>query len=571
MVGGTFTWVGPERQNGPSSLDTEARRSRMAFAPGNGSGWNWRTLLLLAIFFLLLLQATVIYFTYFDSPVHSSQNSDKFGESRLPLFFTADKYREKLALEEPSSLQESPEQRSNSSSTGEVATLLPQQYSSPKFNTTSENITTASQVTTASHTSSTVATVTPVFSPHMSDSAPTWKKGSFCDDFIERQFYEPVAVCGPTLLPEHSIGCRHTPKSKYMIQCTVENVAMLGPRIPGESARYLPLIGEKQCPSPSMSGVQKTTEGNDPARKLLEKLLPEKPVSSSVCREWINKTAFIYAGGQSVHIYFRFIAYFNLHKAIQNEGVAPGQYVIIRQPHRGLKYLFPEWEKKLFPELITADDDLPNTTVCFRKMILVAHSFASVLFRCKMEGNVRGPCFNCKGRGLYGTSLYSFRDRVISSCGLVDSEKHVGKRMTIISRRPYQRWRTDKPEKFERVLTNEDQLVSTLRKTFPGTNITVAHMEGLDICTQVRLAHEADVLMGVHGAGLVHLWWLKEDALMLELNPTYELGNPTFKMLSTLTGRNYRSINASTSAKRSVSVKVDDVVRELKAHSRLSR
>ena len=569
VVGGTFTRGSAERAK--TLVASALLRSRMAFAPGSGSGWNWKTLLLLAIFFLLLLQATVIYLAYFDSPVHSSsQNSNKFIESRLPLFFTADKYRENLALQKPSSIPESPEQRSSSSSAEEVATPLPQHFSSPKFNTPSDNITTDSQVTTASHTSSTVATVTSVFSPHMSNLAPTWKKGSFCDDFIERQFYEPVAVCGPTLLPEHSIGCRHTPKSKYMIQCTVENVAMLGPRIPGESARYVPLIGEKQCPSPSMSGVKKTTEGNDPARKILEKLLPEKPVSSSVCREWINKTAFIYAGGQSVHIYFRFIAYFNLHKAIQNEGIAPGQYVIIRQPHKGLKYLFPEWEKKLFPELITADDDLPNTTVCFRKMILVAHSFASVLFRCKMEGNVRGPCFNCKGRGLYGTSLYSFRDRVISSCGLVDSEKHIGKRMTIISRRPYQRWRTDKPEKFERVLTNEDQLVSTLRKTFPGTNITVAHMEGLDICTQVRLAHEADVLMGVHGAGLVHLWWLQEDALMMELNPAYELGNPTFKMLSTLTGRNYRSINASTGAKRSVSVKVDDVVRELKAHSRLS-
>lgn len=565
---------------------------RRSFALGSESRWNWKTFLLLVFFFLLLLQAAVIYFTYFSSPVHSSPQStgtNRLGNSRLSLSLTADDLRERLALQKPSSIPRRPEPRSHSSSMETVVTPILQQSSSPSFKSTTENIITDSQIITSASTASTVPTVASVsrittgsptasstvptavsvFSPHISHPGPTWPKGSFCDDFIERQFYEPVAVCGPTLRPEHSIGCQHTPKSKFMIQCTVENVAMLGPRVPGETGQYVLLTGDKHCPSPSMSGVKKTTEGGDPTRKILEKLLPEKPVSSSVCREWINKTAFIYMGRQAVHIYFRFNAYFNLYKAIRNEGVAPGQYVIIRQPN-GRNYLFPEWEKKLFPELMVYDD-LPNATVCFRKMILVAHGFAGILFRCKMESNVRGPCFNCKGRGLYGTSLYSFRDKVISSCGLVDSEKHVGKKMTIISRRPYQRWRTDAPEKFERVLTNEDQLVSTLESTFPGTNITVAHMEGLDICTQIKLAHEADVLMGVHGAGLVHLWWLEEDALMLELNPTYELGNPTFKMLSTLTGRNYRSINVSTGAKRSVSVKVEDVVRELKAHSNLSR
>lgn len=549
-------------------------RSPMAFALSSESRWNWKNLLLLGFLFLLLLQATVVYLTYFTTPVHSAPvNTNTLGKGSLSLFFTADDSREKVALQKLSSRPEIPERRSHSSGTdSRVATSELRQSSDPRLNTTPESVATDSQGTTASHTTSTLATFASVSTPYESFSAPTWKKGSFCDDFIERQFYEPVAVCGPTLLPEHSIGCRHTSKSKYMIQCTLENIAMLGPRIRGENIHYIPLLGEKKCPSPSMSGVKKTTEGNDPIRKIVEKLLPEKPVSSSVCHKWINQTAFVYMGDQPVHIYFRFIALFNLHKAIQNEGVAPGDYVIIRRPYKGgLTYLFPEWEKKLFPELINADDDLPNTTVCFRKVILVAHSFASILFRCKMEGNVRASCFNCKGRGLYGTSLYSFRNRVISSCGLVDSEKHEGKKVTIISRRPYQRWRSDKPENFQRVLTNEDQLVSALRKSFPGTNVTVAHMEGLDICTQIRLAHEADVLMGVHGAGLVHLWWLQEDALMLELNPSFETGNPTFKMLSTLSGRNYRSINVSTGAQRSVSVNVDNVVKELKAHSHLSR
>ena len=380
-----------------------------------------------------------------------------------------------------------------------------------------------------------------------------------------------MAVCASRLQPNHSIGCHRTPMSTRMIQCTVQNVALLGPRVPQEKARYALLQGEKHCPNPSLSEVQKTTEGGDPIRGILKKLTPEKPLANNMCQKWINKTAFMYFGEQGVHIYFRFNAYFNIYKAIRSEGVAPGEYVIIRLPQNSrLQYLFPEWEKNLFPELFTADYDLPNTTVCFRRVIFVSHSFSGVLFRCKMERNLLNQCYNCKGRGLYDTSLYSFRDKVLSSCGLVDSEKRVEKKLIFISRRPYRRWKFDKAEKFERVLTNEGELVESLRNTFPGTNVTVAHMEGLDICTQIRLAHEADVLMGVHGAGLVHLWWLQEDAMLLELNPTYEESNPTFKMLSTLTGTNYRSLSVRTGVKRSVSVNIRDVINILRTYSHLT-
>ena len=397
-------------------------------------------------------------------------------------------------------------------------------------------------------------------------SQPTWKKGSFCETFVENTFHPPVTVCGTKMLPEHSIKCFYNEKSKYMVYCTLENVLMSDPM--KELIESLSLLkGEKRCPDATTSGYQKVTENGDRTRHLLDGILKRKPESTSVCGEWINKTAFFYSGDQGIHIYFRMNAYFNLHRAILREGVAPGQFVIIRHSSYP-KYLFPEWEKKLFPEMITIDE-LPNKTICFRKVILVPYSFACILFRCKMEYNIKNPCFNCKGRGLFGNSFYSFRHRVISSCGLVDQEHHIGNRITIISRTPYKRWTKDTAEKFQRTLGNEGELVKALKNSFPHTNITVGHMEALDICTQIELAHSADVVMGVHGAGLVHLWWLQEDGLALEINPTFEEGNPTFKMLSTLTGRNYRSISASGS-KHAVTVSVDRVIKELKSHTHLS-
>jgi hypothetical protein len=223
---------------------------------------------------------------------------------------------------------------------------------------------------------------------------------------------------------------------------------------------------------------------------------------------------------------------------------------------------------KLFPEMIDIDE-LPNKTMCFRKLVIVPYSFSGIPFRCKEDGNVRGPCFNCKGRGLYGSSFYSFRHRVVSSCGLVDEKNHVGNKITIVSRTPYNRWKKDNPNKFQRILDNEDDLVKALGRKFPNTNVTVAHMETLGICEQISLAHDADVLMGVHGAGLVHLWWLQEDALILELNPTFQKGNPSFRMLATLSGRNYDSITV-TGSQHIVSVNVDNVIDMLKSKTHLS-
>ena len=398
----------------------------------------------------------------------------------------------------------------------------------------------------------------------------TWRKGSFCNAYVENTFQVPIGVCGPQAEPEHNIKCHRSAHSKVMLYCVLESVFIPGPRMIGSKKLDVGLLtgAGRSCSSISLSEVHKNSERNSRCHTLLDRVAEIEKKPLSFCENWINKTAFLYTADQNVHIYFRMNAYHNLHKAIAREGVAPGDFVIIKHPFSS-SYLFSEWEKyKLFPEMVDLDE-LPNKTLCFRKLVIVPFSFSGIPFRCKMESNVRGPCFNCKGRGLYGSSFYSFRHRVISSCGLVDEKKHVGNRITIISRTPYKRWSKDDFKKFQRILENEDDLVNALRKGFPNTNVTVAHMEKLGICEQISLAHDADVLMGVHGAGLVHLWWLQEDALILELNPTFQKSNPSFKMLSTLAGRNYDSITVSGSP-HLVRVKVDSVLDFLKSKTHLS-
>ena len=225
--------------------------------------------------------------------------------------------------------------------------------------------------------------------------------------------------------------------------------------------------------------------------------------------------------------------------------------------------IFPEFDDTLFPGTINLND-LLNAVVCFKKVVTVPNYLSCPLFRCKMNGNIRTKCFECDGKQLTGSPYFSFRERTLKACNLTDGrpEKQLNTTLVVVSRKPYQRFPTDSEEKFNRVLTNENELLNVLKKNFPKSTIDVVHLEDLPICEQIRHAYKADVMLGVHGAGLVHFWWLKEDALALEMEPSFELGNRTFRMLTTLTGRQYHRVQMSGTSK-SVCVKPSEVANYL--------
>ena len=125
----------------------------------------------------------------------------------------------------------------------------------------------------------------------------------------------------------------------------------------------------------------------------------------------------------------------------------------------------------------------------------------------------------------------------------------------------------DKSSNFQRVLNNSKEMIAALNSSLPNTTVLPVYMEELPICEQIRQVHMSDVLVGVHGAGLVHMWWLRDDATGIdhELEPVYQAGNPSFKMLTTLTGRNYHSISIKGSTFQIV-VDVNEVVVAVKKY-----
>ena len=410
-------------------------------------------------------------------------------------------------------------------------------------------------------------------------NALTWRHGTFCEDFLENTFSDVTPVCNSVMSSKDDIQCLGGSHAKGHLATCVINHMVVDPKkmqrtMINADKCYIKdsasiwLMDESYCPHPTMSHLVQTMEGGDYVKLFVNELIRVQRRPPSACQNWVNKTVFFF-GSHEHHIYFRVLAWYNLHKSLLDNKATPGDFFILRIS-AGDRYLFPEYERKLFPELITLDEFTDQIT-CFKKVVLVPKTYASIMFQCKMLNEVRGRCLDCNGKGLHGTSIATFRTRVLNACGIqdIDPKEKKERKLVVILRKPYLRHGEDQLSHFERVLGNANELVDRLKTSFPSTTVTAIHMEDLSICEQIRYAHDADVLMGVHGAGLVHLWWLQDEALMFELEPYYQVGNPSFKVLAQISGKSYHSFSIQGSM-REVTVDVDGIISTLKSKYHLS-
>ena len=285
----------------------------------------------------------------------------------------------------------------------------------------------------------------------------------------------------------------------------------------------------------------------------VKRVLNSPRLEESQCDKWIEKPVLLLVSND-VHIYFKFLALYNVHKVAYDEGLSDGEYAVVRIDSLvdNKYYMHADFEEKLFggPDLSLVQLAKEGVgTVCFQNAVFVPLGYASVPFRCKMEANTKNKCLACAGPKEESHPMVTFAKRVRATCGLERGSKESNTTLvTLISRKPYTRWKGDEAEKnFHRVLENEDELVEALQSARKDLSfeLAVVHLETMDICEQVEQAASSDILMGVHGAGLVHLWWLvKRDATLIELEPSSQVANPSFRTLSALTGHKYIAVRA---------------------------
>ncbi len=414
-----------------------------------------------------------------------------------------------------------------------------------------------------------------VQSSSVSGRDKTWRKGSFCYKHLVDTFKSEVPMCDSSVSRADQVRCAGNEYTAHMAQCSYNNIAIkpmeLKSAIPNDvtwrkpSDRAVNLLDGTgfECKIPSVVDLKKKTDAEDFQVHFTQHMLESSRLQPSACDIWINKTV-IFHVSNAIHIYFRFMNLYSVHKSILDSGAEEGEYQVIRIG--GGRYHFPDFDAALFPDALSLLDFPVNATVCFKKALLSPRSYQSIPFRCKMEVSVRGRCFECNGEKLTDSPFQSFRRRVLKACNIVDEKLNKSSTVVVISRKPYRRWGSDDLKKFQRVLRNEDEMVAKIRSTFPHAVVRVLHMEALSVCEQVRHAVEADVMLGVHGAGLVHFWWMREDAHALELEPSFQIGNPSFRMLTNLAGRNYQSEKTDGNTQLNIRVNIKSVITKIRSH-----
>jgi len=131
-----------------------------------------------------------------------------------------------------------------------------------------------------------------------------------------------------------------------------------------------------------------------------------------------------------------------------------------------------------------------------------------------------------------------------------------------LRRKKYHRRPHDSDKKFERIVTNDDQMLAELGTSFKA-NVTYFYAEDYSICEQIKLVHDADILIGMHGAGLVHAWWLQKNALLFEIVTQDKADNQAYKMISSLAGVSYKGYYLKENGKLSITLNATDLINNL--------
>ena len=319
----------------------------------------------------------------------------------------------------------------------------------------------------------------------------------------------------------------------------------------------------RPCSNPDIRTLEKRLGPGDYMKGVVATSLLN--TSTRKCQRWINDTAFFYVG-VNTHIYFKFLSWYNLHKTLKWRGYV-NKPLIVRLPQDNQQFENSAFEKLLFPEIVTLHE-LGDNVTCFQNLVLVPWAYAATPFRCKMENaSLKKNCLTCNGKGLTNTDLMSFRKRVLKTCSLSDRHRNLiseHKSILVILRKQYLRHGQDEPSKFQRIWENSEDFIAALNRHYPKVTVKAIHAENLPICEQVKLAHNADLLIAVHGAGLVHLWWMQENGLLFELVPPSQHENAAFQILAKLLGRNIYSSIKVTERGHYVRVSIKGVIEELK-------
>ena len=124
--------------------------------------------------------------------------------------------------------------------------------------------------------------------------------------------------------------------------------------------------------------------------------------------------------------------------------------------------------------------------------------------------------------------LQTFSGRVLHFYGIEPEPRRGPLVLTFINRRDSRR------------LINQDEHLQKLELEFPEVQIRVVDFAELTFVEQLRVAQSTDILVGVHGAGLTHGFFLPPGSAVIELRPI-RLKLRMYQMMTQSLGHQYHT------------------------------
>jgi protein O-GlcNAc transferase len=87
----------------------------------------------------------------------------------------------------------------------------------------------------------------------------------------------------------------------------------------------------------------------------------------------------------------------------------------------------------------------------------------------------------------------------------------------------------------------EKKFLQTLRKEFPNHKVQAIWFEKLNYAQQLQVIRNTDILIGAHGNGLTHSYFLPDNALVLEIFPNGAFAMD-YQLISELAEHDYYAI-----------------------------
>jgi hypothetical protein len=253
------------------------------------------------------------------------------------------------------------------------------------------------------------------------------KQDGFCYKHVVDTFgHVHIPICDNMANKNDAIQCVGAKYSNHMVTCLFKNLAIR----PKEMLAVLPndmeyapagehtinLIGKDSCKESSLGIMAKHLQESSPPSKLVKHILRSERLDSSKCDMWIEKPVILHVSN-AVHIYFKFLDLYNVHKAVTDAGLSDGDYTVVRignLQNRKFKYTHADFEKRLFPGSVTLTEMMETGTVCFKQAVLVPNAYSSVPFRCKNEAKTRHKCIKCANEPKEEDHpMLTFRNRVL--------------------------------------------------------------------------------------------------------------------------------------------------------------